>query len=153
MDLSYLKPIYLFSELNDAELKKVASIADVKAIMPGQEIFNRGQDANAFYVVIMGSVKLSVGSNEGDEIQIRNLGSGSHFGEMAMLDGEKRSASVQAMEQTSLAEIPYDKFFALLNSDSIIAVKVYRSIAKYLAVRLRSTTTDLNQMKELKFHH
>lgn len=153
MELSYLKPIYLFKDLSDSELKKIADIATIKNFMPGEEVFSVGQKATAFYVVIMGSVKLSVGSASGDEIQIRTLGSGSHFGEMPMLDGELRSASVSAMESSAIAEIPYEKFSTLLESDSAMAVKVYRAISRYLAVRLRSTTGDLNQLKELKFQH
>lgn len=153
MDLGYLKQIYLFKDLSDVELKKISDVAEMKNVMPGEEVFTFGQVAMAFYVVVMGSVKLSVGSSQGDEIQIRTLGSGSHFGEMPMLDGEKRSASVAAMENSTLAEIPYEKFLMLMDQEPAMAVKVYRAIAKYLAVRLRSTTGDLNQLKELKFQH
>lgn len=153
MNISYFKPIYLFKDLSDDELQKIAKFAEEKTYMPGEDVFTNGQSATAFYVVIMGSVKITVGTSSGDEIQIRTLGSGSHFGEMPFLDGDKRSATVQAIEKSTLAEISYEKFNQILNTDSVLALKVYRSIAKFLAVRLRSTTQDLNQMKELKFHH
>lgn len=151
MDTSILKQIYLFGDFSDAELKKVASITEAKNFLPGQDIFSIGQAASSFYVVVMGSVKITVNSGEGDEIQIRNLGSGSHFGEMPFMDGEQRSATVQAIENSHLAEIPYAKLQALLEQDPAMACKFYRSTARFLAVRLRATTGDLNQLKELKF--
>lgn len=151
MDISMLKSIYLFSEFSDAELKKVAVIAEDKNFMPGQDIFSVGQDAGAMYVVVMGSVQISVNSEEGDEIRIRNFGSGSHFGEMPFIDGGKRSATVTTMESSHVAEIPYAKLLALLEQDGAMACKFYRSTARFLASRLRATTTDLNQIKELKF--
>lgn len=151
MDIKMLKNIYLFSELSEAELKKIADIAEVKNFLPGQDIFTVGQAASAIYVVVMGTVKISVNTGEGDEIQIRTLGSGSHFGEMPFIDGDKRSASVQTVESSHLAEIPYEKLAKLLEGDIHMAAKFYRSMAKFLAVRLRTTTSDLNSLKELKF--
>lgn len=151
MDTATLKAIYLFSDFSEADLKKVATIAEAKNFLPGQDVFSVGQGATAFYVVVMGSVKITVNSGEGDEIQIRHLGSGSHFGEMPFMDGEKRSATVQAIENSHLAEIPYVKLQSLLEQDPVMAAKFYRSAARFLALRLRATTADLNNLKELKF--
>lgn len=151
MNIKTLKNIYLFSDFSDSDLNKIAGIAEVKDFLPGQDIFTVGQTASAIYIVIMGTVKISVNTGEGDEIQIRTMGSGSHFGEMPFIDGDKRSASVQTLEPSHLAEIPYEKLTDLLDNDVQMAAKFYRSIAKYLAVRLRTTTSDLNSLKELKF--
>jgi CRP-like cAMP-binding protein len=153
MNLSMLKSIYLFNEFSEDDLKKIAEIGTEKTIVSGQEIFSVGQEASAFYVVLMGSVKLTVNSGAGDEIQIRTFGTGSHFGEMPLIDGEKRSATVQAVETCHVLEIPYNNLKGLFEKDLSIACRFYRSAAKYLAIRLRATTTDLNQLKELKFHH
>jgi CRP/FNR family cyclic AMP-dependent transcriptional regulator len=153
MDASMLKLIYLFSDFTESELKKVAAIAEVKNFISGQEIFSVGQTATALYVIVMGSVKISIGSKDGDEIQIRHFGSGSHFGEMPMMDGDKRSATVQTTENSHLAEISYAKLLSLFDQDPALATKFYRSAARFLAVRLRATTTDLNHFKELKFQH
>lgn len=153
MNASVLKGIYLFADLSDVELQKVISISTEKNVLPGQDIFSVGQVASAFYVLTMGSVKLTVNTGEGDEIQIRNFGSGSHFGEMPFLDGQDRSATVQAIESSHLLEIPYDKLQTLLDKDPVMAAKFYRATSRFLALRLRATTGDLNQLKELKFQH
>lgn len=153
MDLTKLKPIHLFSDFTELELSKIASVAEPKFYSQGSEIFTLGEEASAFYVVLMGTVKLVVVSGSGDEVLIRTLGSGSHFGEMPFIDGQKRSASVQTLENCDLLEFKYSKFENLLMSDASLAIKFYRSAAKYLALRLRATNLDLNQLKELKFHH
>lgn len=152
MQASTLKSIYLFSEFSDSELTKMANIVEEKNYMPGQDIFSVGQVASAMYIVVMGSVKISVSSNSGDEIAIRNFGSGSHFGEMPFMDGDKRSATATATENTHVAEIPYNKMQGLLEAEPVMAAKFYRSTARFLANRLRATTTDLNQIKEHKFY-
>lgn len=148
-----LSAIYLFSDFSAQELENITAISQEKNFVQGQDIFSRSEDATAFYVVIMGTVKLIVNSQTGDEIQFKTLGTGSHFGEMPFIDGEKRSATVQAVEPSLLIEIPYSKLKGLLDSDLSMASKFYRSIARLLALRLRATTTDLNQLKELRFHH
>ncbi|XGC81417.1 Crp/Fnr family transcriptional regulator [Bdellovibrio bacteriovorus] len=151
MDIKMLKSIYLFSEFSDADLQKVASVAELKNYVPGQDIFSVGQEADAFYVVVMGSVKITVSTGGGDEIQIKTLGSGSHFGEMPFIDGGNRSATVQSIESSHIAEIPFAKLNNLFQADPAMALKFYRATAKSLGVRLRATTSDLNAMKELKF--
>lgn len=153
MDISTLKKIYLFSEFTDTELKKIAAISEEQNFMPGQDIFTNGQVATAIYVVIMGTVKISVNTGDGDEIQIRTMGTGSHFGEMPFLDGDKRSASVQTSEPSNIAQIPYEKLSSILSSDSVMAAKFYHATARYLALRLRATTIDLNSLKELRFQN
>lgn len=147
MNTSYLKSIYLFAEFTDSELSKVAAIATEKEFIAGQDIFTHGQKANSFFVVTMGTVKVATNSGSGDEIKIRNLGSGSHFGEMSFMDQEPRSATVSATESSRVIEIPYQQLTSLLESDSVLALKLYRSLARFLTKRLRSTTEDLNLLR------
>lgn len=148
-----LAAIYLFSDFSSTELEKIYSIAEEKNFVQGQEVFSRGDNATAFYVVQMGTVKLLVNSQQGDEIQFKILGTGSHFGEMPFIDGEKRSATVQTVETSRLLEISYKNLMGLLDTNPPMAIKFYRSVARLLALRLRATTTDLNQLKELRFQH
>lgn len=147
MNISYLKQIYLFSELSESELQKVADLAQEKEFIAGQDIFSHGQKASSIFVLTMGTVKVATNTGSGDEIQIRNLGSGSHFGEMSFLDQEPRSATVTATETSKVIELPYEALLALLDSDLTLAVKFYRSLARFLTKRLRSTTEDLNLLR------
>jgi CRP-like cAMP-binding protein len=153
MDISILKAIYLFSEFSEQELKKVLEICTEKNSMPGQEVFSIGQRAESLFVVTMGSIQISVNSQEGDELKIRHFGSGSHFGEMAFLDNSPRSATATATENSHLLEIRYERLGQILEAEPGMAIKFYRSTAKFLTTRLRATTSDLNQLREQRFHN
>lgn len=145
---SFLKNIYLFKDLSASELKSIEAIANEKTYAAGQDIFFTGDKAESMFVIKIGTV--SVRSNDN---KIATIATGSHFGEMPFLDGEKRSASVVAEEQTVLYEISYDKLKSLMEADQKMAAKVFRSMAVFLCGRLRGALTDLNFAREHAFKH
>lgn len=150
---SLLKNIYLFKGLSEADIQKVANISNEKHFSAGQDIFIYGQDAKSFYVIGMGSLKIYATTKDGDDIQLSNMSSGDHFGEVSFLDSEKRSATVQAVETSTLFEIKFDEFKALLEANPAIAIHVYKAMAKYLCGRLRTTSDDLSHLRELQLRH
>ncbi len=81
------------------------------------------------------------------------LGSGSHFGEMALIDGAKRSARAETLEPTHMFRFDYDKVTALLDRSPATAAKLYRSMARFLSNRLRQTTTDMSFAREKNLRH
>ena len=101
----------------------------------------------------MGSVRVLQKGHAGDAIEVAVLGSGSHFGEMAFLDQEKRSATVEALEKTEVLRVDYDKLRAALSTNPVIAVKFLRAMALFLCGRLRVTTNDLSFARELNLKH
>lgn len=141
--------IYLFSQLDDDELGQVEAIAQDRRFNAGERIFSQGDDADAVYVIKFGSVQIRHSSKDDDSSMIvRTLGSGSHFGEMAFIENEKRSAGASALESSELVVIEYNRLSRLLDEQPAIAVKFYRSMARYLSGRLRKTTTDLGFARE-----
>lgn len=148
-----LKNIYLFKEFDASELDTVASVAQEKTYSPGEDIFSSGQDAHSLYVIRIGTVKIYTSTKQGDEMALTTMGSGAHFGEMPFLDSDVRSATAQAVEPTTLVEVNYDKLNDVLKKNDKMAVKFYKSIAKYLGGRLRNTTDDLKHVKEIKLKH
>ncbi len=153
MDSHLLQNIYLFKELDKNELAQVESIVKEKSYSPGEEIFSRGDTAEAMFVIKMGGVSIRNQSTKGDDIKIATLGSGSHFGEMPFLDNEKRSATASVMEPSSIIEIAYKDLKNLIDKNDKIAIKVYKALATYLGGRLRVTTQDLNYVKEINLRH
>lgn len=138
-----LKNIYLFKSLDDAELNLLNKIVEEKTYTAGQDIFLIGQPAHSFYVVRMGTVKIYSNPDGSGDINIANIGSGSHFGEMPFLDGGVRSATAQASETTTLLEFNFEKLKNLLNENDCMAHRFYKELAHYMAARLRSTTENL----------
>lgn len=148
-----LKTIYLFKDLDPSELEKISKVATEKTFSPGQDIFLKGSVADALYVIKMGTVIVKATNKAGDEVKIASMATGSHFGELPLLDKEKRSATAQAAEATTVYEFNFAKLVELLNQDAKIGLKVYRSLATYLAGRLRVTTEDLNYAREQNLKH
>lgn len=153
MSAQLLQNVYLFKELTPAELSKVESVVKVNSYLPGDEIFTQGDAASALYVIKFGSVRIQQKSSGGDNIDVANLATGSHFGEMAFVDGEKRSATVSAMEPTEIVSIEFDDLKKLLAENLPIAVKLYKALSHFLCGRLRITTNDLSFAREKNLRH
>ncbi|MCB0390753.1 MAG: cyclic nucleotide-binding domain-containing protein [Bdellovibrionales bacterium] len=148
-----LQNIYLFKELANDELEKINEIAEVNTYSPGDDIFNQQDKATSMYVIGFGSVRIHLKGSEGDNIEVANLGTGSHFGEMAFLDGESRSATATVLEKTDIVSIDYSKLQQLLQEYPNIAVKFYKALSKFLCGRLRITTNDLSFAREKNISH
>jgi CRP-like cAMP-binding protein len=149
---SLLQNVYLFKELTPKELELVGAVAKTETFNAGDEIFTEGDAAVSLYVLKFGSVKIQH-SGKNDRVDVATIGSGSHFGEMAFLDNEKRSASVSVMEKTDLLRIDFAELRKTLDANPAVAVKVYRALAHFLCGRLRVTTTDLTYAREKNLRH
>jgi len=86
----------LFEGLGTQELKLLESAVGTFRFDAGERIINEGDDAHLFFIVARGSVSISVTVEDGRSKRIGSVGPGYSFGEMALLDGEKRSADVTA---------------------------------------------------------
>jgi len=98
-------------------------------------------------------VRITTLSPSGERIDVATLGSGSHFGEMALIDGAKRSASAETLEATTIFRFDYGKIQSVLNGSPPIASKFYRALARFLSNRLRQTTTDMSFAREKNLRH
>jgi len=144
------KKVYLFEHLTDAQLDQLVLIAQEKLVHPGQDIFVAGQPAQDFYIVKSGAVKIYSTSKVGDDVELIELGSGFHFGEIPFVDGEKRSANASAKEMTTLIEISYEKIREMLSKDAQFRATIYQNLAKNLCGRLRATTQNLQFAREAR---
>lgn len=153
MSQNLLKNVYLFKGLSDDELKLISDAGQAATINPGDDIFTQSDAAKALYVIRFGSVKIHQKSSSGENIEVANLGSGSHFGEMAFVDGEPRSASATAIEKSEIVVLHYDKLSGILSAHSNIAISLYKELAHFLCGRLRVTTNDLSFAREKNLSH
>ncbi len=147
-----IQNVYLFKDLSPKELESVNELATVETFNPGDEVFTEGDKAVSLFMIKFGSVRIRrTGKN--DSVEVAQLGTGSHFGEMSFVDGEPRSATVVAMETSEIVKIDFDALRGLFTKEPAIAVKVYRSFAHFLCGRLRITTTDLSFAREKNIKH
>ena len=148
-----LQNVYLFKGLNSDQMSLLNEIVRLNTYNSNDEIFSEGDHAHAAYFIKYGTIRIVQRTQSGEHLEVATLGTGSHFGEMAFLDDEKRSATAIAREKTDIVELPYDKLRLLLQSHPLIAVHFYRELAHFLAGRLRITTNDLGFAREKNLSH
>ena len=139
-----LEDLYLFKGLPQCDLALVEDISELKFYRADESIFNQADASDSFYVIERGSVSIDQSEDDQHSVQVATLGSGSHFGEMALLDDEPRSASATAMSDSDIVKIAYAPMVELMNSNPQIEVHFYRELSKFLCSRLRFTTLDLS---------
>ena len=95
----------LFEVLDDASRKTLLGLSKKQKFTAGAVICKEGEDGDAFFVVTTGKVKVQ-GDNFGEAKDLDTLGAGQFFGEVALLSGQKRQATVTAVEATELVVFP-----------------------------------------------
>lgn len=99
-----LSNVPLFAPLSDEEMQKLAENARLRVFSPGEPIVRQGQKGKSMFVVHRGAVDVQI--RENNEMQtLRQLRDGDFFGEMGLLTGEPRTATVFAVEETQVLEI------------------------------------------------
>tara|TARA_B100001123_G_scaffold306951_1_gene343002 strand:+ start:1820 stop:2479 length:660 start_codon:yes stop_codon:yes gene_type:complete len=142
MTSALLAGVPFFSGLADDDLEQIAEHATPESFRRGALIISDGDPADALYVVINGRVKVFLGSDDGKEVVLTILGPGESFGEIALLDEEPRSASVAAMEKTTVLVIRRDRFLELLRENSDLSWAMIRSLS-HLVRRLTGSVQSL----------
>ena len=141
-----LRHIPLFRDLSDTDLQKLIVIAKEVNFDKGQQVFIEGSIGDSVFAIKSGSVRVFKKRDDGNE-EVASLGFGQHFGEMALIDDETRSATIETVEPTKLVQIKRGDLENLLVQDVSLAHKVYKALARYLCRRLRQTTKDLTFVK------
>lgn len=130
----FLKSSPLFRPLPGEELARVAGLAETVHLDADEVLFEQGDPGDAFYMVVSGHVAVEVGTR-----QVATFGPHEGIGEMALLDGEPRSATVRATEPTTLLRIEARSFEALVDRTPALAKSIYRT----LSARLRTANRQL----------
>ncbi|MFJ3484140.1 cyclic nucleotide-binding domain-containing protein [Pseudomonas sp. NPDC090202] len=127
----------LFLALTPADFSAAAGYFSISSIDKGEAIFNEG-DAGTFMCIIhSGTVSVQKRNSEGVPVETALLRAGRAFGEMAVLDGERRSASCVAASSCYLLNLGKDSLDKMLNDAPKVAAKIIRAIAIAMSKRLR----------------
>jgi CRP/FNR family transcriptional regulator, cyclic AMP receptor protein len=139
---AYLKETRLFRDLEPAALARLADRAIERTYKKGQLIFYQGDPAEALFVVIEGRVKVVVVNENGDEMVLVTLQPVDVFGEVALIDGEPRSASAETLEPTRVLVLTRATFLETLRESPAMTESLLRSLGAVLR-RLTEQTADL----------
>ncbi len=116
-------------DISDADLHLIMANADKRFVHKDDLVFSQGDQGDSFYFIESGSVKVFFDEN-GNTVDLRKLGKGEYFGEMALLHQDLRSASVAAAEDSTLLCVDRDRFFFLLNEQPGLAGRINRILAQ-----------------------
>jgi CRP/FNR family cyclic AMP-dependent transcriptional regulator len=125
-----LGKVDLFSGMSPRHLKKLVTRSREVVHNDGHQVSAEGQGGLAFHLVLDGSAKVERNGRE-----LRALGPGDYFGEITMIDGKPRSATVTASGQLKTLAIPHSKFEELLEEEPGFA----RHLLEALCARLRES--------------
>jgi len=129
-----LKSVDLFKSIPAENLSRVAQITEEVRCDEGDSIIAEGEYGDSLFIVVNGNVKIHKGEKE-----ITRMGEGSCIGDMALLDGEPRSADVTAVEETTLFKIEQEGFYEVMGSHG----DIMEAIIKNLSGRVRNMNEQL----------
>jgi CRP/FNR family transcriptional regulator, cyclic AMP receptor protein len=139
--IALLRSARVFSTLSDDELAHVARVTMSRRFDAGAIVFKEGDEGSTCYIVRTGRTRAIREHPDGRSITLAHFGPGDIFGEMAMLDGERRSATVEATEDTEAIAILSADMHRLLREHADISVKLIAALGQ----RLRDTNERLTR--------
>jgi len=136
-----LRHLPLLSGLSEVELRRIAQVAVARSFPKGARVFHEGDESDACYVVRSGEVRVTREHSDGRAIALATLGPGEIVGELAMLDGEVRSASVEALTDVELLAISAPDMRGLLERNPEITSKLVVALTR----RVRETNERVSR--------
>ncbi len=127
-----LKKVPIFAGLDRRHLKQLSKLMVPRAFKAETVIFRENDQAAAFFVITSGKVEVVRDADSDKPHPLATLGPGDFFGEMALFEGQARSATVRALEDTELLAMTRWDFSAELNSNAEIAVAVLETVVRRL---------------------
>ncbi len=141
-EMNFLRSVPIFSELDEIDLQKITKLGVRKKYRKGSIILLEEETGSAMFVIISGKVKVVRADDDGREVILAILSESDFFGEMAILDGLSRSASVVATGKAELFMIHRGDFLKLMNDYPAIAIALLRE----LTMRLRKADMQIKSL-------
>jgi CRP-like cAMP-binding protein len=127
-DPSALERVPLFAELDNRQLKKLAARFRERTVGPGTEVTKEGEMSGVgFFVVTGGEATVSVGGKD-----VKTIGPGDHFGELALVSESARTATVTATTELHLLEIPFWDFRDFAHANPDVTWKLLQHVVEVL---------------------
>ncbi len=139
----FLDKVDIFRELSLEELGQIAAIAETHQFEPGETLFRPGDPGDNAYIIVSGRIELFLEDERGRRQSLTCLDPGTCFGEMALMDGEPRSAGAAVQEKALLMLLGREDFLRVMNRYPSIA----QGIIAQLSRRLRRTNRQLNSFQ------
>ena len=119
-----LKMNPMFADLGTDELQRISNLCHTQNLSVGEILFQKGDPGNALYGVRRGQVRIETGASDGSRLTLNFMGPGDLFGEVAVLDGQSRTADATAGEPTELFVLRREDFLSHLEREPKVAIKI-----------------------------
>lgn len=143
--ITFLLETPMFEKLEPSEMMEIIHIVKTQQYREGDVVFSEGDLGDAWYVLYRGAVEVLKHGATGEK-KITTLGPQACFGEISILDGSPRSATVRVTEDSVVFRVPRDLFNELTDNGHVVAYKLLHQMAILLAARQRSTTLRLSEL-------
>ena len=130
--INIFRKIPLFSSLKDEELEAIARVSVLKNCPKDTLILIEDEEGDALFIIREGKVKVTSFSETGKEVIFSILGVGDFFGDMSLLDGKPRSASVISLEESSVYILRRADFHRIIEKHPNIALKLLKELTSRL---------------------
>ncbi|MBO0732852.1 MAG: Crp/Fnr family transcriptional regulator [Methylocapsa sp.] len=131
----------LFAGLGEESINKIAGLCHTHHLTAGEILFQKGDKGDALFGIRRGQIRIETGSRGGKRLTMNMLGAGDLFGEIAVLDGQPRTADATAAEPCELFVVNRNDFLNFLESEPRVAVK----LIGLLCERIRWATDRLEE--------
>src|SRR5262252_5005180 len=126
-----LKMNPMFADLGPDELQRISNLCHTQHLTSGEVLFQKGDPGNALFGVRRGQIRIETGASDGSRLTLNFMGPGDLFGEVAVLDGQPRTADATAGEATEMFVLRREDFLNHLESE-----RMEESMLQPLPVRL-----------------
>jgi len=141
--IELMKPVILFKYLDDEMLDEVLGISEVVQLEGKQRIIEQGDIDPHLYVVLTGSVSVSVSESSGQDVYVAAIGAGDVFGEAGMFIKSRRTANITTMSDSTLLRIHRQKFIQFVKQRPSAGIKMLMIIIFSLLRKLKESNTEL----------
>ena len=135
MNVETLRHVPLFESLDNEAARELCELLQGLDCKTGAVLFRAGDDGDAMYLIEDGRVRICVRAKDGTEVTLTELRRGDFFGEMALLDGNPRSADARVVENARLGVLSRKHFLSFVRSNPNVALEMLTALAN----RLRQT--------------
>ena len=148
MTIDTLRHVPLFESLDDEAARHLCQLLQSIDCKAKTYLFRAGDEGDAMYLIERGKVRISMQATDGRHMTLTELGRGDFFGEMALLDGERRSADAIVAEDARLAVLSREHFLSFVRSSPDVALELLTALANRLRhtdeLLRRSATRNVN---------
>ncbi|MFC1558544.1 Crp/Fnr family transcriptional regulator [candidate division KSB1 bacterium] len=145
MEAALLRKVPFFSSLKEKDLKKLARLTSLHTYKSDNIILMESEAGISLYLIAKGSVKVSRMSIDGKEVILSILKEGDFFGELSLLDGQARSATVTAIEDSELLILRRDDFLQIIKEHPELSIFLLKELAR----RIRKSDAQIKSLSLL----